>query len=90
MAILAGQSDSVLDGIAEMVSEFVRNTWNADVHTRPMEPDEVEQLSHEVGSVVGRFLHSLVVMPDGPPIMETEEQIRALARRVLVPMILQR
>jgi len=90
MAILAGQSDSVLDGIAEMVAEFVRNTWNADVHTRPMEPDEVEQLSHEVGSVVGRFLHSLVVMPDGPPVMDTEEQIRALARRVLVPMILQR
>jgi hypothetical protein len=29
-------------------------------------------------------------MTDGPPAVDTEEQIRALARRVLVPMILQR
>lgn len=90
MAVLAGQSDTVLDPITEIVAEFVRNTWNADVHTRPMDQEETEQLSREVGSVVGRFLHSLVVMADGPPVVDTEEQIRALARRVLVPMILQR
>ena len=90
MAILAGQSDTVLDPITEIVAEFVRNTWNADVHTRPMDQEETEQLSREVGSVVGRFLHSLVVMADGPPVVDTEEQIRGLARRVLVPMILQR
>lgn len=51
---------------------------------------EVRDLSREVGSVVGRFLHSLVVMPDGPPVVTSEDEIRALARRVLVPMILQR
>ncbi|MCT1710532.1 TetR/AcrR family transcriptional regulator [Dietzia cinnamea] len=90
MAMLAGQSDSVLETIIEMLAQFVRSTWNADVHTRHMEPDEAEQLSLEVASVVGRFLHSLVVMPDGPPVVDSEEQIRALARRVLVPMILQR
>lgn len=90
MALLAGQSDTVLDPITEMVAQFVRNTWNADVHTRPMDDAECEQLSREVASVVGRFLHSLVVMPDGPPLVDTEEQIRGLARRVLVPMILQR
>jgi len=39
---------------------------------------------------VGRFLHSVVVMPDGPPAVTTEDEIRGLARRVLVPMILQR
>lgn len=90
MAVLAGQSDTVLDGITEIVADFVRHTWNADVHTRPMEPAESQALSLEVGSVVGRFLHSLVVMPDGPPLVDSEEGIRALARRVLVPMILQR
>lgn len=90
MAVLAGQSDTVLDGITEIVADFVRRTWAADVHTRPMEPDEAETLSREVGGVVGRFLHSLVVMPDGPPRVDSEEEIRALARRVLVPMILQR
>lgn len=90
MAVLAGHSDTVLDGITEIVAEFVRNTWNADVHTRPMSDDEIEQLSREVGSVVGRFLHSVVVMPDGPPAVTTEDEIRGLARRVLVPMILQR
>lgn len=90
MALLAGQSDSVLGAITEMVAEFIRNTWNADVHTRPMDADEAESLSHEVASVVGRFLHSIVVMPDGPPEVGTEDEIRALARRVLVPMILQR
>lgn len=90
MALLAGQSDSVLAAITEMVAEFIRNTWNADVHTRPMDTDEAEPLSHEVASVVGRFLHSIVVMPDGPPEVGTEDEIRALARRVLVPMILQR
>lgn len=90
MAVLAGQSDSVLGAITEMVAEFVRTTWNADVHTRPMDADEFQELSREVGSVVGRFLHSIVVMPDGPPVVETEEDIRRLARRVLVPMILQR
>lgn len=90
MALLAGQSDSVLGAITEMVAEFVRTTWNADVHTRPMDADEFESLSREVGSVVGRFLHSIVVMPDGPPLLEKEDDIRLLARRVLVPMILQR
>lgn len=90
MAVLAGQSDSVLDGITEIVAEFVRNTWGADVHTRSMTTDETESLSREVGSVVGRFLHSLVVMPDGPPLVDSEDEIRRLARRVLVPMILQR
>lgn len=90
MAVLAGQSDSVLGAITEIVAGFVRKTWNADVHTRPMDADETESLSREVASVVGRFLHSIVVMPDGPPLVETEEEIRALARRVLVPMILQR
>lgn len=90
MAVLAGASDTVLDGITEIVAEFVRNTWSADVHTRAMTGDEVESLSREVGSVVGRFLHSLVVMPDGPPLVDSEEEIRGLARRVLVPMILQR
>lgn len=90
MAVLAGQSDSVLGGITEIVAEFVRNTWSADVHTRPMTDDETETLSREVSSVVGRFLHSLVVMPDGPPLVDSEDGIRGLARRVLVPMILQR
>ena len=90
MAMLAGQSDSVLGAITEIVAEFVRSTWNADVHTRPMDADEFETLSREVGSVVGRFLHSIAVMPDGPPLVETEDEIRTLARRVLVPMILQR
>lgn len=90
MAVLAGQSDSVLGGITEIVAEFLRNIWNADVHTRPMTGAEVRDLSREVGSVVGRFLHSLVVMPDGPPVVTSEDEIRALARRVLVPMILQR
>ena len=90
MTVLAGQSDSVLGAITEIVSDFVRNTWNADVHTRPMDAEETERLSREVGSVLGRFLHSLVVMPDGPPVVDSEDQIRALARRVLVPMILQR
>lgn len=90
MAVLAGQSDSVLGAITEVVAGFVRNTWNADVHTRPMNADEAESLSREVASVVGRFLHSIVVMPDGPPEVGTEDEIRALARRVLVPMILQR
>lgn len=90
MAVLAGQSDSVLGAITEIVAEFVRNTWSADVHTRSMTPDEAESLSREVGSVVGRFLHSLVVMPDGPPLVDSEDEIRGLARRVLVPMILQR
>ena len=90
MTVLAGQSDSVLGAITEIVADFVRNTWNADVHTRPMDSDEFESLSREVGGVLGRFLHSLVVMPDGPPMVDSEEQIRALARRVLVPMVLQR
>ena len=90
MAVLAGQSDTVLDGITEIVADFVRHTWAADVHTRSMEPEESETLSRDVGAVVGRFLHSLVVMPDGPPLVDSEEEIRALARRVLVPMILQR
>ncbi|KAA0918598.1 TetR/AcrR family transcriptional regulator [Dietzia sp. ANT_WB102] len=90
MALLAGQSDTVLDPITEMLAQFVRSTWNADVHTRQMDNDECDILSREVASVVGRFLHSLVVMPDGPPVVDTEERIRALARRVLVPMILQR
>ena len=90
MALLAGQSDTVLDAITEILAQFVRSTWNADVHTRPMDYEECEQLSREVAGVVGRFLHSLVVMTDGPPAVDTEEQIRALARRVLVPMILQR
>lgn len=90
MAVLAGQSDSVLAAITEIVAEFVRNTWDADVHTRALTDTEVEDLSREVGSAVGRFLHSLVVMPDGPPLVQTEDQIRGLARRVLVPMILQR
>lgn len=90
MSVLASQSDSVLGAITEIVADFLRSTWNADVHTRPMTPDELESLSYEVGSVVGRFLHSIVVMPDGPPATETEKEIRGLARRVLVPMILQR
>ncbi|MFN3601377.1 MAG: helix-turn-helix domain-containing protein [Dietzia sp.] len=90
MAMLAGQSDSVLGAITEIVAEFVRSTWNADVHTRPMDADEFDTLSREVGSVVGRFLHSVAVMPDGPPVLDTEDEIRTLARRVLVPMILQR
>lgn len=90
MALLAGQSDTVLDAITEILAQFVRSTWNTDVHTRQMDGEECEQLSREVASVVGRFLHSLVVMTDGPPAVDTEEQIRALARRVLVPMILQR
>jgi AcrR family transcriptional regulator len=90
MAVLAGESDSVLGGITEIVAEFIRNTWNADVHTRPMDAEETESLSRAVAGVVGRFLHSIVVMPDGPPVVESEEEIRALARQVLVPMILQR
>lgn len=90
MSLLAGQSDSVLGAITDIVAEFSRNIWNADVHTRPMSTEQAEDLSREVGSVVGRFLHSLVVMPYGPPVVETEEEIRGLARRVLVPMILQR
>lgn len=90
IAVLAGQSDSVLGVITEVVAEFLRSLWNADVHTKPMEQAEAESLSREVGSVVGRFLHSIVAMPDGPPTLESEEQIRSLARRVLVPMILQR
>ncbi len=90
MALLAGESDSVLGVITEMVAGFVRNTWHADVHTRPMDAAETESLSREVGCVVGRFLHSIVVMPDGPPAVGTEDEIRALARRVLVPMVLQR
>jgi hypothetical protein len=55
-----------------------------------MGAEETESLSRAVGSVVGRFLHSIVVMPDGPPLVRSEEEIRALARQVLVPMILQR
>lgn len=90
MTVLASQSDSVLGAITEIVADFLRTTWNADVHTRSMKPVELEALSREVGSVVGRFLHSLVVMPDGPPVVGTEKEIRGLARRVLVPMILQR
>lgn len=90
MSVLAGQSETVLGAITEIVAGFLRNIWNADVHTRPMDDEETAALALEVGSVVGRFLHSLAVMPDGPPVVETEEQIRALARRVLVPMILQR
>jgi len=90
MAMLATQSDSVLGAITELVAEFLRNTWDADVHARPMDDDEKDALSREIGSVVGRFLHSLVVMPDGPPVVDSEEGIRALARRTLVPMILQR
>ena len=90
MALLAGQSDTVLDAITEILAQFVRSTWNADVHTRQMDDEECETLSREVAAVVGRFLHSLVVMTDGPPAVDTEEQIRGLARRVLVPMILQR
>ncbi|MBP0645065.1 TetR/AcrR family transcriptional regulator, partial [Mycobacterium tuberculosis] len=45
MALLAGQSDTVLDAITEILAQFVRSTWNADVHTRPMDDDECEQLS---------------------------------------------
>lgn len=90
MAVLAGASDTVLGAITEIVAEFVRNTWNADVHARPMSAEQSDTLSREVGSVVGRFLHSLVVMPDGPPLVDSEDEIRGLARRVLVPMILQR
>lgn len=90
MTMFATQSDSVLGAITELVAEYVRNTWDADVHTRPMEADEKDSLSREIAAVVGRFLHSLVVMPDGPPAMESEESIRAFARRTLVPMILQR
>jgi AcrR family transcriptional regulator len=90
MTMFATQSDSVLGAITELVAEYVRNTWDADVHTRPMEADEKESLSREIAAVVGRFLHSLVVMPDGPPAMWSEESIRAFARRTLVPMILQR
>lgn len=90
VSVLASRSDSVLDGIKEIVAEFLRNTWNADVHTRPMSDDETRTLSHEIGSVVGRFLHSICVMPDGPPVLDSEEEIRGLARRVLVPMVLQR
>lgn len=90
MAMLATQSDSVLGAITKLVAKFIRNTWDADVHSRSMSSEEKESLSREIGAVVGRFLHSLVVMPDGPPVVESEEQIRALARRALVPMILQR
>lgn len=90
MSLLASQSDSVLGAITDIVADFLRKTWNADVHTRPMTDEQAEELSLEIGSVVGRFLHSLVVMPDGPPAVGTEYDIRGLARRVLVPMILQR
>lgn len=90
MALLATESDSVLGGITEIVAEFIRNTWDADVHSRAMEEDEKQSLSRDIGSVVGRFLHSLVAMPIGPPTLESEDRIRALARRTLVPMILQR
>ena len=90
MAVLAIESDSVLSGINEIVAEFVRATWDADVHTRSMDADEAQTRSREIAGVVGRFLHSIVVMPDGPPHLDSEEQIRGLARRVLVPMILQR
>lgn len=90
VSTLASQSDSVLEEITEIVAEFVRNTWSADVHTRAMDDDEVAALSHDIGAVVGRYLHSICVMPDGPPVLESEYDIRSLARRVLVPMILQR
>ena len=90
MTMLASQSDSVLGSITELVSEFIRNTWDADIHSRPMDEEEKQDLSREIGAVLGRYLHSLVVMPDGPPLVEDEAEIRALARRTLVPMVLQR
>ena len=90
MSMLTTEAETVLFGITEVIADFIRNTWDADVHSRAMADDEKQFLSREIGSVVGRFLHSLVIMAEGPPVMSDEEQIRALARRTLVPMILQR
>gem|GEM_PF-2632655 len=90
MTMLTTQSEAVLFAITEVIADFVRNTWDNDVHSRSMAEDEKQSLSREIGSVVGRFLHSLVSMSDGPPVLDDEEQIRAFARRTLVPMILKR
>src|SRR5699024_2237834 len=90
VSTLASQSDSVREEITETVAEFVRNTWSADVHIRALGDDEVAALSLHLGAEAGRYLPSNWRMPGGPPVPESEYDIRSLARRVRVAMILQR
>lgn len=47
------------------------------------DPDEIEALS----GVLARLTQSLLLTPDGPPVVRTGAQMRTFAESVLVPMI---
>lgn len=66
--------------LTEILSEFLRATWSADIHSRPLADDEIHRRSRALGAMLARFLQSLVMLPEGPPDIYSPDEIREYAR----------
>lgn len=81
---------AVMVVVTEMLASFIRNTWDNDIHGLQYAARERETHSREVASLIVRFLSSMLLINEGPPHLETEDEMRKYARATLVPLILKR
>lgn len=74
--------------ITELLSRILRRTWAADIHSRPLPDDEIQGRSRALGAMLGHFLQSLVLLPDGPPDLDSSDRTREYARLYMAPIFL--
>lgn len=74
--------------ITELLSRILRRTWSADIHSRPLPEEEIQGRSRALGAMLGHFLQSLVLLPDGPPDLDSPEKTREYARLYMAPIFL--
>ena len=74
--------------ITEWLSRILRNTWASDIHSRQLSDEEIQGRSRALGAMLGHFLQSLVLLPDGPPDLDSSEKTREYARVYMAPIFL--
>ena len=74
--------------ITGLLSRILRKTWASDVHSRQLEDDEIQRRSWALAAMLGHFLQSLVLLPDGPPDLNSSEKTREYARLYMAPILL--
>lgn len=87
--ILGGSTED-LKIITDVLADMLRRTWKADVHSKPLTEQELEDYSRAHGAMLGRLLHSMVLRPTGEPEIHTEAEIRTFARTYIAPLFLMR
>lgn len=74
--------------ITELLSSILRRTWAADIHSRVLPEEEIQARSRALAAMLGHFLQSLVLLPDGPPDLNSAERTREYARLYMAPVFL--